>query len=83
MRAALRAVRRRQPARLVLAVPVAAPDALEALRREADELVCLSAPPSLGAIGEFYSDFRQVGDDEVRELLERARRRRAQPFPDA
>ncbi len=72
MRAALRALRRRGPQRLVLAVPVAAPDALEALRGEVDEVVCLQAPRELGAIGVFYEDFHQLGDDEVRGLLEKA-----------
>ena len=79
MRAALRAVRRRKPARLVLAVPVAPPDTVAALRREADEVVCLSTPSYFGAIGQFYADFRQVGDDEVRELLERAAGWRPKP----
>ncbi|HSD26333.1 MAG TPA: phosphoribosyltransferase family protein [Vicinamibacteria bacterium] len=79
MRAALRAVRRRQPGRLVLAVPVAPPDTVAALRREADEVVCLSTPRCFGAIGEFYRDFRQLGDDEVRGLLERAAEWRPKP----
>jgi putative phosphoribosyl transferase len=69
MRAALRAVRRRSPARLVLAVPVAPPDTVERLRGEVDELVCLSTPAYFGAIGAFYDDFHQLEDDEVRELL--------------
>lgn len=72
MRVALRAVRRRQPTRLVLAVPVAPPETIEALRQEVDEIVCLSTPSPFGAIGAFYADFRQVSDDEVRTLLARA-----------
>jgi len=72
MRAALRAVRRRQPRRLVLAVPVAPPETIESLAKEVDEVVCLTMPDDLGAIGSFYADFRQVGDDEVRELLGRS-----------
>lgn len=79
MRAALRAVRRRYPRRLVLAVPVAPPEAVESLRSEVDEVVCLTTPDYLGAIGSFYADFRQVGDDEVRELLARAERRAEKP----
>lgn len=71
-RAALRAVRRRAPRRLVLAVPVAAPEAAAMLRAEVDELVCLEMPAPLGAIGAAYLDFRQVEDDEVRDLLARA-----------
>ncbi|HBZ71815.1 MAG TPA: phosphoribosyltransferase [Deltaproteobacteria bacterium] len=72
MRAALRAVRRRKPRRLVLAVPVAPPEAVGLLQAEVDEVVCLATPDDLGAIGSFYFDFHQVGDEEVRELLERA-----------
>jgi putative phosphoribosyl transferase len=73
MRAALRAVRRRNPGRLVLAVPVAPPDTVESLRPEVDEIVCLSTPAFFGAIGAFYVDFGQLTDDEVRDLLARAK----------
>jgi len=72
MRAGLRAVRRRAPERLVLAVPVAPASAVVALRPEVDEIVCLFAPEDFGAVGAFYMDFRQVEDDEVVDLLERA-----------
>jgi len=72
-RAALRAVRRGKPRRLVLAVPVAPPETLEALRSECDELVCLSAPSFFMAIGAFYADFHEVADDEVVAFLRRAR----------
>jgi predicted phosphoribosyltransferase len=71
-RAALRGLRRRAPARVVLAVPVAAPEALASLAAEADEIECLEAPASFGAVGSFYRDFRQTGDAEVIALLERA-----------
>jgi putative phosphoribosyl transferase len=71
-RAALRAVRSREPKHLVLAVPVAPAETVEALRGEVDEVVCLATPSPFGAIGFFYDDFRQVGDDEVRDLLARA-----------
>jgi len=70
-RAALRAVRARHPRRLVLAVPVASPDSLESLRAEADETICLETPPSFGAIGYFYRDFRQIDDAEVIAILDR------------
>jgi putative phosphoribosyl transferase len=73
MAAALRATRRRRPGRLVLAVPVAPPDTIERLRPLVDEVVCLLTPASLGAIGSFYRDFRQLDDEEVVALLERAR----------
>lgn len=72
-RAALRAVRRGKPRRLVLAVPVAPPETQESLRSECDELVCLSGPSYFMAIGAFYADFHQVTDDEVVALLRRAR----------
>lgn len=70
-RAALRAVRAQGPARLVLAVPVAPPETLAALRGEADEIVCLSQPIFMGAIAMHYDDFRQVGDAPVSEILAR------------
>jgi predicted phosphoribosyltransferase len=79
MRAALRAVRRRKPGHLVLAVPVAPPETVESLRREVDEVVCLATPDDFYAIGQFYVDFDQVDDDEVRELLERAGPPHAKP----
>ena len=65
VRAALKALRRRHPARLVLAVPVAPSDTLAALRTEVDDLVCLAEPYPVHAIGLHYGDFHQVGDDEV------------------
>ncbi len=71
MRAALRAVRRANPAHVVLAVPVAPPDAVRALSAEADEVVCLQQPWDLGAIGMYYRDFRQVDDSEVVAALAR------------
>jgi predicted phosphoribosyltransferase len=78
-RAALRAVRARGPKTLVLAVPVAPTETLDALRDEADELICLEAHDVFGAIGYFYSDFRQVGDEEVIDILNRCGGRREQP----
>jgi predicted phosphoribosyltransferase len=70
-RAALRAVRARNPKKVVLAVPVAPTESLEALRLEADDVVCLEDHEFFGAIGFYYSDFRQIADDEVVELLAR------------
>jgi putative phosphoribosyl transferase len=72
MRAALAATRKRKPARLVLAVPVAAPDTVARLRAEADEIVCLEAPPAFFAVGQFYRSFAQLEDREVLDLLARA-----------
>jgi predicted phosphoribosyltransferase len=68
-RAALHALRRRGAARLVLATPVAPADTLEALRGEADEIVCLFVPAPFFGIGAFYRDFHQLADDEVVDLL--------------
>lgn len=72
VRASLRAIRARQPAKVVLAVPVAAPESLEMLRSEADEIVCLQAPAWFRAVGQFYRDFGQTTDAEVVGLLARA-----------
>jgi putative phosphoribosyl transferase len=69
IRTALRALRARGPKELVLAVPVAAKETLEELREEADKIVCLEAPTWFQAVGAFYSDFRQVTDAEVVEIL--------------
>lgn len=68
-RAALRAIRARRPKKLVLAVPVAPTDTLKDLRNEADDIICLEDHTHFGAIGFFYSDFRQVSDDEVIAVL--------------
>jgi putative phosphoribosyl transferase len=77
VRAAVRGVRRSDPRRLILAVPVAPPDTVEMLRPEVDELVCLSMPLFFHAVGQFYEDFRQTTDEEVVELLDAARQQMA------
>ena len=69
MIAALQAVRTQKPARLICAVPVAAPDSLEKVAAFADEVICLHAPPDFAAVGQFYSKFDQVDDDEVAAIL--------------
>lgn len=74
MIAALHAVRARRPARLVCAIPVAAPESLEAVRPYADEVVCLEAPAAFYAVGQFYASFDQVPDEEVIRLLGAAAR---------
>jgi putative phosphoribosyl transferase len=63
--AAIRAVRSRKPKELVLAAPVAPLDTVNKLHSEVDAIVCLYAPEELDAIGYFYSDFHQIGDEEV------------------
>ena len=79
-RAALLALRRLAPWRLVLAVPVCAPQTANLLRSETDDLICLLDPPDLEAIGLWYRNFDQVPDREVVRLLEEAR---SQTEPDA
>jgi putative phosphoribosyl transferase len=69
VKAALQALRKRNPKRLVLAVPVAPPDTIEELRSYVDEIVCLEQPEPFYAIGAFYRDFHQVDDEEVVEML--------------
>ena len=70
--AALRAVRRLRPRRLLLAVPVCTPDSALRLREEADEVLCLSEPPLLYGVGQWYRDFSQVSDAEVIAALDAA-----------
>jgi predicted phosphoribosyltransferase len=72
-RAAIETLRRGQPKRLVLAVPVCAAPTAEWMRSEVDDLVCLEVPPDLGAIGFWYRDFSQTSDEEVVRLLQDAR----------
>ncbi len=69
MRAAIDAVRRRRPARVIVAVPVASERACQQMRLIADGVVCLSTPSTFFAVGQYYADFAQTTDDEVRELL--------------
>ena len=71
MIAALHAVRAKQPARLICAVPVAPAESLEQIRPYADELVCLETPEEFMAVGQFYRHFEQVEDHEVVALLAR------------
>ena len=72
MRAAVAALKAQNPERLVVAVPVAATETCEALRREVDEVVCALAPEPFFAVGNWYQDFSQISDHEVRALLRRA-----------
>ena len=74
MRAALLAIRQQQPSHLTVAVPVGAAETCELLRADADEVVCAATPSPFRAVGLWYQDFPQASDDEVRTLLEAARR---------
>lgn len=69
MVAAARHVRSVHPERLIIAVPVASSEACRRLRSEADECICLAAPDPFSAVGEWYTDFRQVSDAEVQSIL--------------
>ena len=80
MRAAVRAVKQMQPARVVVAVPVAAASTRDDIGDEVDEIVCSTPPEPFLAVGRWYEDFSQTSDEEVHDLLERARR---EPAPAA
>ncbi len=69
IKAAIKSVRSANPRRLVLAVPVAPADTVQALRETVDELVCLQKPELFYAVGQFYTDFDQTSDSEVIQLL--------------
>ena len=69
MRAAVLAIRRLRPARVIVAVPVGARETCEALRDVADEVVCALIPEPFSAVGPWYIDFSQTTDEEVRHLL--------------
>lgn len=72
MEAALHFVRKKNPAELVVALPVAPPEALDRIRPLADRVVCLRVPEDFRAVGQYYASFPQVGDDEAGGLLGRA-----------
>ena len=71
MRAAVASIRPLEPARIVVAIPVADPSVCNRLAQEADEVVCLYTPPHLNAVGQWYEDFSQTTDEEVRDILTR------------
>jgi putative phosphoribosyl transferase len=71
MLAAAKAVRQQEPARIVVAAPIAAPETCDFLRAEVDEVVCPVTPEPFHAVGLWYEDFSQTTDEEVRELLGR------------
>ncbi len=80
MRAAAAALRQQEAAQIVVAVPVGAPETCRAMAAEVDEVVCVIAPESFQAVGQYYEDFSQVSDKEVRELLAVAARLRGQNY---
>ena len=78
MRAAIKALRQQGAAKIVVAVPVGPPDTCREIEQEADETICLSTPPFFQAVGQYYEDFSQTSDEDVRELLSQA----AQDMPE-
>ena len=72
MRAAVKALRQSGAAKIVVAVPVGPPDTCRELGEEADETICLSTPEFFQAVGQYYEDFSQTSDEDVRELLSQA-----------
>jgi len=72
MTAALRAIRRSKPKKLIGAVAVASPSAARAMSREADAMVCLDVPAEFYAVGQFFEDFSQVSDEEVTAILQKS-----------
>jgi len=77
MRAAAAALRQQQPARLIVAVPTAAPETCAEFQAEVDEVICAITPDPFYAVGLWYEDFSQTTDEEVRNLLERAAKEHA------
>ena len=81
MRAAVAAIRKQNPQRIVVAVPVAAPETCDEFRAEVDEVICASTPEPFRAVGLWYENFDQTSDEEVHALLDAARKTEAAPAP--
>lgn len=81
MRAAVAALRRRQPARIVIAVPVAPEETCEEFGREVDHVICARTPEPFFSVGRWYADFSQTTDEEVHDLLEQAAQERSTATP--
>lgn len=72
MRVGIRALRQMHPSRIIVGVPVGAPEVVHSLAQEVDEMVCVATPTPFGGVGRWYDDFSQTTDSQVRALLERA-----------
>jgi putative phosphoribosyl transferase len=72
MRAAIKALRQLKAERIIVAVPTAAPSTVEEMQPEVDEFVAIMTPDDFAGVGQWYEDFSQTGDDEVRELLQKS-----------
>ncbi|HZS19234.1 MAG TPA: phosphoribosyltransferase [Candidatus Udaeobacter sp.] len=75
MRAAVKALRQQEVAKIVVAVPVGPPETCREIQEHADETICLRAPAFFQAVGQYYEDFSQTTDEDVRELLSRSHRK--------
>lgn len=69
MAAAIDTARAEKPAKLVVALPVGPPEKIDEMQADADEMICLSAPPYFQAVGQFYDSFTQIEDSEVEQIL--------------
>ena len=81
MKVAIQAVRQSNPSRIVVAVPVGAQEACEALQTDVDDLICPMRPVPFFSVGQWYQDFQQTTDDEVRTLLTQAEKSHSQTHP--
>jgi predicted phosphoribosyltransferase len=81
MRAAVTAIRKQNPKRIVVSVPVAAPETCDEFRAEVDEVICASTPEPFRAVGLWYDNFDQTSDEEVHALLDVARKTETAPAP--
>jgi predicted phosphoribosyltransferase len=79
--ATIRSLKKRNPKKLILAIPVGPPDTISRLKDEADEVICLATPPLFWAIGAFYLDFSQTSDEEVKSLLKESSKELLPPKP--
>jgi predicted phosphoribosyltransferase len=73
MQVAVKAVRKAQPARVIVAVPVGSPDTCSEMGKDADEVICYCTPEPFQSVGQWYEDFSQTSDEEVQKLLEEAK----------
>lgn len=74
MRAAIKSAKEKKAAKIIAAIPVAAQDSLEVIKKEADQIICLETPIFFGAVGSFYKNFDQTTDDEVIDLMAKSKK---------
>lgn len=71
---AIKVIRKKNPAKIIVAVPVASPSSIDRINEQVDDFICLNAPDDFYGVGQFYDDFTQVTDEEVEQLLKEANR---------